>query len=128
MPRRKAKSNETAVVTTIEPEVVEAVVEVESKPRVHVTYIRKWQEIPGFSQKLEVPVGKISYFESTDSMTYEHEAGYEVFMGNLVGRDLRMKSGPMVQKIHLREWVQKFSDAVLDPGFFATKVDSFYDN
>ena len=128
MPRRKAKSNETAVVATVEPEVVEAVVEVESKPRKHTTWIRKWQEVPGFMQKLEVQVGSISYFESTDSITYGHEAGYEVFMVNLVGRDLMMKSGPMVQKKHLREWIQKFPDAVLDPGFFATKVVSSHEN
>ena len=132
MPRKKKVEVETTPVAEVlqslavaEPE-VEVVKDV--RPRRHMVFITKAVEFPELQVTGSQRVGTVSYWESTDDITYDYEIGFQVYMDNFVGRDIEVGDNEWVQRINTRTWVENLCNARLIDGYSASKVRSFYEN
>jgi len=132
MPRKKKETVVEAPVAVLESEVVveepEVVVVEEVRPRKHLVFIRKELPIPELNTIGHKKVGLITYWESTDDKTYDYEVGFQIYMDNFVGRDIDVQGGKSVARINTREWFENLPISLLHDGFFASEVQSFYEN
>ena len=132
MPRKKKVDvEEQSVVGTpllevfAEPEVK---IEKDVRPRRHMVFITKAVDFPELQVTGSQKVGTVSYWESTDDITYDYELGFQVYMDNFVGRDIEVGDNEWVQRINTRTWVENLCNARLIDGYSASKVRSFYEN
>ena len=132
MPRKKKETVVEAPVAVLESEVVveepEVVVVEEVRPRKHLVFIRKELPIPELNTIGHKKVGLITYWESTDDITYDYEVGFQIYMDNFIGRDIDVKGGKSVQRVNTRVWFENLPNSLLVDGFFASEVQSFYEN
>ena len=49
-------------------------------------------------------------------------------MDNFIGRDIDVKGGKSVQRVNTRVWFENLPNSLLVDGFFASEVQSFYEN
>ena len=132
MPRKKKETvavEEKPVVGTPLIEVfAEPKVEEEVRPRKHLVFIKKQLPIPALDVIGSQKVGVITYWESTDDITYDYEVGFQIYMDNFVGRDIDVKGGKSVARANTREWFENLPNSLLHNGFFASEVQSFHEN
>lgn len=111
-----------------EPEVVEEVVVQETKPRKHIIQIKQRKELSAYNTHIDVQVGEVIYWESTDDITYDYEIGYQIYMDNFVNRAIEIAPNKWVPREKVREWHENLPNATLIDGFFACEVLSIYEN
>jgi len=132
MPKKKKETVIEASVTVIEPEVVEVEPEIkiekDVRPRKHLVFITKRKRIPELNTIGNQKVGIVTYWESTDDITYDYEVGFQIYMDNFVGRDIDVKGGNSVQRLNTRAWFENLPNSLLADDFFASEVQSFYEN
>jgi len=128
MPKKKKETVVEAPVAVMEQEIVEDKKEEEVRPRKHLVFINKHLPIPELNTVGHKKVGLIIYWESTDDITYDYEVGFQIYMDNFVGRDIDVKSGKSVPRVNTRAWFENLPNSLLHDGFFASEVQSFYEN
>ena len=128
MPRKKKEVVIEAPVAVMEPEIIVEEIEEKVRPRKHLVFIKKQLPIPTLDVIGSQKVGIITYWESTDDITYDYEVGFQIYMDNFVGRDIDVKGGKSVQRINTRAWFENLPNSLLHDGFFASEVQSFYEN
>ena len=131
MPRKKTVKAELVVhgpkIEEVEAQTtVEAIKEI--KPKKHIVMIKVTKRLSNIPVPIEFPVGEIRYWESTDDITYDYEVGFQIYMDNFVGRDIDVKSGKSVPRVNTRAWFENLPNSLLHDGFFASEVQSFYEN
>ena len=119
MPRKKKIVEDVPSVAVIEPE--------EQQPRKHIVQIRKRQIFRDLGATIERPVGEVIYWESTDDITYSHEAGHQIDMHNIVGRDIQISPTTWVPRGQARKWLENLPKAILDDGYCTSEVLSMYE-
>ena len=124
MPRKKKETVVEAPVAVMEKEIV---VEEEVRPRKHLVFINKQMPIPELNTVGHKKVGLITYWESTDDITYDYEVGFQIYMDNFVGRDIDVKGGKSMPRANTRAWFENLPNSLLHDGFFASEVQSFYE-
>ena len=128
MPRKKKDTVVEAPVAVMEQEIVEEEKEEEGRPRKHLVFIKKQLPIPELDVIGHKKVGLIIYWESTNDITYEYEVGFQIYMDNFVGRDIDVKGGKSVERVNTRAWFENLPNSLLSDGFFASEVQSIYEN
>ena len=132
MPRKKkeivAVAEKPMVGTPLIEVFAEPEVQVETQPRKHLVFIKKQVPIPELETFGNQKVGLITYWESTDDITYDYEVGFQIYMDNFVGRDIDVKGGKSVARANTREWFENLPNSLLHNGFFASEVQSFHEN
>jgi len=93
MPRKKQETVVEAPIAMMETVTLELVVEEEVRPRKHMVFIKQHMPIPELNTIGYKKVGTITYWESTDDLTYDYEVGFQIHMDNLVERDIDVKGG-----------------------------------
>ena len=128
MPRKKKVEDTEEFVAVVEPEVVEEVVVQDTKPRKHITQIKQRKELSAYNTHIDVQVGEVIYWESTDDITYDYELGYQIYMDNFVNRVIEIAPNEWIPREKTREWHENLPNAILIEGFFACEVRSIYEN
>ena len=128
MPRKKKEVVIEAPVAVMEPEIIVEEIEEKVRPRKHLVFINKQMPIPELNTVGHKKVGLITYWESTDDITYDYEVGFQIYMDNFVGRDIDVKGGKSVPRKDTRAWFENLPNSLLHDGFFASEVQSFYEN
>ena len=128
MPRKKKEVVIEAPVAVMEPEIIVEEIEEKVRPRKHLVFIKNQLPIPTLDVIGSQKVGIITYWESTDDITYDYEVGFQIYMDNFVGRDIDVKGGKSVQRMNTRAWFENLPNSLLHDGFFASEVQSFYEN
>jgi len=113
-------------VAVIEPE-IEVEPEIEAKPRKHIVQIKTYIPVKGFNATVEIPVGEIIYWESTDTITYSFEVGHQIYMDNFVGRAVQIGKNTWIPKEQTRKWIENLPNAMLDGEYFTSEVLSMYE-
>ena len=121
MPKKKKIVAEVSSVAVIEPEIKE-------KPRKHIVQIKTRLPVRGFpGSTVEVPVGEIIYWESTNNITYDYEIGHQIYMDNFVGRAIQVPPKTWIPREHTRKWAENLPKAILDGEYFTSEVLSMYE-
>ena len=113
MPRKKTV--ETTVVIEEEPII-------EEKPRKHIVQVWKRQPLPEYNTHIDIKVGEIIYWESTDDITYSYEAGYQIYMDNFVNRAIQVDKNKWIPRQSTRKWVENLPSAILPDGYFVSDL------
>ena len=119
MPRSKKKTVEEAPVVVLEKEVQEVV---EVVPKKLYVEVRQEFPMPQYNTVGSVPVGTMTYYESTEEFKVTSEVEFEEYMIHLSKRDLRLTDGTMVAITHRKQWMENFSKNTFEAGFFAKEV------
>jgi hypothetical protein len=122
MPRRKKNIVEETPIAVLEEEVQEVQEVVEVVPKKLFVAFKQEVPIPGYDTIGTVPVGTITYYESTDEVIVTSEVEFEEHMTHLSLRDLCLPDGTMVAVTHRREWMENLPKNVFSRGIFASKV------
>jgi len=115
MPRKKKETVVEAPVAVMELEVV---IEEEVRPRGHLIFLTKQFYMAEFDTTGYKKVGTITYWESTNDLTYTYEVGFQIFMDSFVLRDIDVKSGKSVLRQNTREWFENLPNALLHDSVF----------
>ena len=126
MPRKKKVEDTEEFVAVVEPEVVEEVVVQDTKPRKHITQIKQRKELSAYNTHIDVQVGEVIYWESTDDITYDYELGYQIYMDNFVNRAIKVDT-KWFPREDTRLWIENLPFATFDEGYFAGEVLSLYE-
>ena len=118
MPRKK---NEATTVVIEEEEPI-----IEEKPRKHIVQVWKRQSLPEYNTHIDIKVGEIIYWESTDDITYSFEAGYQIYMDNFVNRAIKVDK-KWFPRENTRLWMENLPFATFDEGYFAGEVLTLYE-
>ena len=119
MPRSKKKTVEETPVVVLEKEVQEVV---EVVPKKLYVEVRQEFPMPQYNTVGAVPVGTMTYYESTEEFKVTSEVEFEEYMIHLSKRVLRLTDGTMVDVSHRKEWMENFSKNTFDAGVFAKEV------
>ncbi len=117
MPRKVLN---TAVVEE-SPVEIEEIEEIEVKPKKHIVKVCKRQLLPEYNTHIDVPVGEVIYWESTNDITYSFEAGYQIYMDNFVNRAIKVEN-KWVPREKTKEWFENLPFATFDEEYFAGEV------
>ena len=119
MPRSKKKVVEETSVAVQEQEIPEVV---EVTPKKLYVEVRHEVPLPQYRTTGSVPVGTMTYYESTGEFIVTSEVEFNTYMRDLGNRDIRLLDGTWVQITHRKEWMENFPKSVLESGFFADEV------
>ena len=103
-----------------EPE-VEVVEKIEVKPKKHIVQVWKTQLLPQYNTNIQEHIGEIIYWESTDDITFSHEAHTYSFMQGLAIRAIKVGTKWILRE-KTKEWFENLPYATLDEGYFAGEV------
>tara|TARA_R110002020_G_scaffold327012_1_gene542644 strand:+ start:95 stop:469 length:375 start_codon:yes stop_codon:yes gene_type:complete len=117
MPRKVLN---TAVVEE-SPVEIEEIEEIEVQPKKHIVKVWKRQPLPEYSTHIDVPVGEIIYWESTDDITYSFEVGHQIYMDNFVTRAIQV-GHTWIPSERTKEWFENLPLATFEEGYFAGEV------
>jgi len=120
MPRKKKITEDVSSVAVIEPEI-------EEKPRKHIVQIKTRMPVKGFNATVDIPVGEIIYWESTDDITYAFEVGHQIYMDNFMGRAIQIDKKTWIPRVETRKWVENLPNAILENEYFVSEVLSMYE-
>ena len=122
MPKKKKIVEDISAVAVMEPEIEE-----KPKPRKHIVQIKSSMPVKGFNATVEIPVGEIIYWESTDTITYSCEVGHQIYMDSFVGRAITIDKKTSIPREQTRKWVENLPKAMLDGEYSASEVLSIYE-
>ena len=119
MPKKK-KTVDVGIVAVMEPEI-------EEQPSKHIVQIKTRLPVKGFNATVEIPVGAIIYWESTDNITYSFEVGQQIYMDNFVNRAIQIDKKTWIPRAQMRKWIENLPNAMLDGEYFTSEVLSMYE-
>jgi len=122
MPKKKKIIEDISAVAVMEPEIEE-----KPQPRKHIVQIKASMPVKGFNATVEIPVGEIIYWESTDTITYSFEVGQQIYMDNFVGRAITIDKKTSIPREQTRKWIENIPKAMLESGYFTSEVLSIYE-
>ena len=132
MPKKKKIVENVTSIAVIEPEIevepkIEAESELETEPRKHIVQIKTHMPVKGFNATVEIPVGEVIYWESTDTITYSFEVGHQIYMDNFVGRAVTIDKKTSIPREQTRKWMENLPNGMLDGEYFTSEVLSMYE-
>ena len=122
MPRSKKKAVEETPVVVQEEEIQEVEEVKEVVPKKLFVMFKQEVPIPEYNAVGTVPVGTITYYESTKEIQVTSEVEFEEYMTHLSLRDLCLPNGKMVAITHRREWMENLPNNVFSDRIIASKV------
>jgi len=122
MPKKKKIVEDISAVAVMEPEI-----EKKPKPRKHIVQIKARMPVKGFNATVEIPVGEIIYWESTDTITYTCEVGQQIYMDSFVGRAITIDKKTSIPREQTRKWIENLPKAMIEGEYFTSEVLSIYE-